>query len=146
MNEIPAVVNDLQAAALARGYFGIDVPFMTHIGLEPVCLEPGLARTRLPLRPELVNSRGHGHGGALMSALDFTLSAAARSGNPLQLGVITIEMNTHFLASATTDLLIEAHILRKGARIVFCEGDVIDAMGNSVCTARAVFKLVELER
>ena len=94
---------DLEAAALARGYFGIDVPFMFHIGLEPVSLAPGVARTRLPMRPHLANSRGHGHGGALMSALDFTLSAAARSSNPLGLGVVTIEMSTHFLASATTD-------------------------------------------
>ncbi|MBP6781448.1 MAG: PaaI family thioesterase, partial [Ottowia sp.] len=100
--------DELQAAALARGYFGIDVPFMRHIGLTPVSLAPGLARTRLPLRPELANSRGHGHGGAMMSALDFTLSTAARSHDPLGLGVITIEMNTHFLATATTDLLIEA--------------------------------------
>lgn len=143
MSAAPAAHN-LQAAPLARGYFGIDVPFMAHIGLEPVCLEPGLARTRLPLRHELVNSRGHGHGGALMSALDFTLSAAARSGNPLGLGVVTIEMNTHFLASATTDLLIEARILREGARIVFCEGDVLDTEGTVVCTARAVFKLIAL--
>ena len=48
------------------------------------------------------------------------------------------------LASATTDLLIEARILRGGARTVFCEGDVTDAAGNMVCTARAVFKLVAL--
>ena len=102
--------DELQGAALARGYFGIDVPFMRHIGLTPVSLAPGLARTRLPLRPELANSRGHGHGGAMMSALDFTLSAAARSHDPLGLGVITIEMNTHFLATATTDLL-PAHSL-----------------------------------
>lgn len=136
--------DELQGAALARGYFGIDVPFMRHIGLTPVSLAPGLARTRLPLRPELANSRGHGHGGAMMSALDFTLSAAARSHDPLGLGIITIEMSTHFLASATTDLLIEARILRGGARTVFCEGDVTDAAGNMVCTARAVFKLVAL--
>src|SRR3989442_14579673 len=43
---------DLEAAALARGYFGIDVPFMSHIGLEPVSLAPGLARTRLPRSEE----------------------------------------------------------------------------------------------
>lgn len=128
------------------GYFGIDVPFMRHIGLEPVGLEPGCARTRLPMRPELVNSRGHGHGGAMMSALDFTLSAAARSHDPLGQGVITVEMSTHFLAAATTDLLIEARVLRGGARTVFCEGDVRDSAGEVVCTARAVFKLVALGR
>lgn len=141
---IAAPCDELQALALARGYFGIDVPFMRHIGLEPLSLEPGLARTRLPLRPELVNSRGHGHGGAMMSALDFTLSAAARSHDPLGLGVITIEMNTHFLASAATDLLIEARVLRGGARTVFCEGDAVDTAGRIACTARAVFKLVAL--
>ncbi len=79
-----------------------------------------------------------------MSALDFTLSAVARSHNPLGLGVITMEMNTHFLASASTDMLIEARILRQGARTVFCEGDVLDQSGGKVCTARAVFKLVTL--
>lgn len=140
-----AATDAQQTGALATDYFGIDVPFMRHIGLEPVRLEPGLARTRLPLCPALVNSRGHGHGGALMSALDFTLSAAARSRNPLGLGVITIEMTTHFLASAATDLVIEARILREGRRMVFCEGDVIDTGGQTVCTARAVFKLVALE-
>lgn len=140
-----AVPAPAQADALAHGYFGIDVPFMAHIGLEPVSLSPGLARTRLPLRPELVNSRGHGHGGALMSALDFTLSAAARSSDPLGLGVVTIEMSTHFLASATSDLLIEARVLRSGARTVFCEGDVLDHTGRAVCTARAVFKLIALD-
>ena len=36
--------DELQGAALARGYFGIDVPFMRHIGLTPVSLAPGLAR------------------------------------------------------------------------------------------------------
>lgn len=135
---------ELHTAGLELGYFGIDVPFMRHIGLEPVSLESGLVRTRLPLRPELVNSRGHGHGGAMMSALDFTLSAVARSYDPLKLGVITIEMNTHFLAAATTDMLIEARILRGGTRTVFCEGNVIDTAGDVICTARAVFKLVAL--
>jgi uncharacterized protein (TIGR00369 family) len=141
---VVSIAPDLEAAALARGYFGIDVPFMSHIGLEPVSLEPGLARTRLPMRPHLANSRGHGHGGALMSALDFTLSAAARSSDPLGLGVVTIEKSTHFQASATTDLLIEARVLRAGARTVFCEGDVLDSAGRAVCTARAVFKLIAL--
>src|SRR5690606_35295816 len=103
-------------------YFGIDVPFMRHIGLEPERLEPGYARARLPLKAELLNSRGDVHGGTLMSALDFTLSAAARSSDPLKYGVITIDMSTHFLGAARSDLLFEARVIRQGSRIVFCEG------------------------
>ncbi|HEY0844519.1 MAG TPA: PaaI family thioesterase [Noviherbaspirillum sp.] len=123
-------------------YFGIDVPFMRHIGLVAEHLEEGYARARLPLLPELVNSRGDVHGGTLMSALDFTLSAAARSHDPHGLGVITIDMTTHFLGTARTDLVFEARVMRRGSRIVFCDGSAIDAHGSVVCTARAAFKLV----
>lgn len=40
-----------------KRYFGIDVPFMAHIGLVPD-MEEGLCRTRLDVAPHLVNSRG----------------------------------------------------------------------------------------
>lgn len=123
-------------------YFGIDVPFMRHIGLVAEHLEPDYARARLPLRGELVNSRGDVHGGTLMSALDFILSAAARSHDPLGLGVITIDMTTHFLGTARTDLVFESRTMRRGSRIVFCEGTATDAHGAVVCTARAAFKLI----
>jgi uncharacterized protein (TIGR00369 family) len=136
----------IETTAASARYFGIDVPFMRLIGLLPDHLEPGTARTRLPLKEELLNSRGDVHGGTLMSVLDFTMSAAARSHDPLSLGVITIDMSTHFLDVARTALLIEARIIRRGMRIVFCEGTVTDASGNTVCVARATFKLVPLER
>jgi uncharacterized protein (TIGR00369 family) len=123
-------------------FFGIDVPFMRHIGLVAEHLEHDYAKTRLPLQAELVNSRGDVHGGTLMSALDFTMSAAARSHDPLGLGVITIDMSTHFLGAARGDLVLEGRTMRRGSRIVFCEGNVIDADGSIVCTARAAFKLV----
>ncbi|WP_255581644.1 PaaI family thioesterase [Cupriavidus sp. AU9028] len=127
-----------------RPYFGIDVPLMRHLGLQPVHIEEGLCRTRLPSHPALVNSRGDVHGGTLMAVLDFTLSGAARSHAPLETGVITIDMSTHFLAAARGELTLEARCMRRGARIAFCEGEVKDASGNVVCVARAAFKLVPL--
>ncbi|WP_334189189.1 PaaI family thioesterase [Noviherbaspirillum sp.] len=140
MKKITARTQDVERAA----FFGIDVPFMRHIGLLAERLEPGLARTRLPLQEELLNSRGDVHGGTLMSALDFTLSAAARSHDPLATGVITVEMSTHFLGAARTDLVFEASTIRRGSRIVFCEGEARDEHGNAVCVARATFKLVHM--
>ncbi|MGY8526247.1 PaaI family thioesterase [Paracidovorax citrulli] len=127
-----------------RPYFGIDIPLMRHLGLQPVHMEEGLCRTRLPAHPALVNSRGDVHGGTLMAVLDFTLSGAARSHAPLETGVITIDMSTHFLAAARGELTVEARCMRRGARIAFCEGEVKDAAGNVVCVARAAFKLVPL--
>ena len=62
----------------AVSYFGIEIPFMEHIGLRPLLMDDAQCRTLLAMRPDIVNSRGDIHGGTLMSALDFTLSGAAR--------------------------------------------------------------------
>lgn len=124
-------------------YFGIDVPFMEHIGLRPVALEEGCCRTLLAWEPTLVNSRGDIHGGTMMSAFDFTLSAAARSHDPMKLGAITIDMTTHFYEAARSDLTVEARCVRRGKSIAFCEGEIRDANQTVVAVARAVFKLVE---
>jgi len=127
-----------------RPYFGIDVPLMRLLGLQPMHMEEGLCRTRLPASDKIVNSRGDVHGGTLMAVLDFTLSGAARSHAPLDVGVITIDMSTHFLAGARGELTFEARLIRRGAKIAFCDGEAKDASGNVVCVARAAFKLVPM--
>lgn len=125
-------------------YFGVHVPFMHYLGLRTEALTPDLARTYLPANDKLVNSRQDVHGGTLMSVLDFTLSAAARAHDPMNYGVATIEMSTHFLAAAQGDLTIEARVLRRGRNIAFCEGTVYNASGDPVCTSRATFRLFAL--
>jgi len=127
-----------------KPYFGLEIPLMRHLGLQPVEMADDLCRTRLPASPVLTNSRGDVHGGTLMAVLDFTLSGAARSHAPLETGVITIDMSTHFLAAARGELFFEGRTMRRGAKIAFCEGEAKDAAGNVVCVARAAFKLVQL--
>ncbi|MGO4278848.1 uncharacterized domain 1-containing protein [Cupriavidus sp. OV038] len=140
MNEIKPVA----PGTPEKPYFGIDIPLMRHLGLQPEHMEEGKCRTRLPANPALVNSRGDVHGGTLMAVLDFTLSGAARSYSPLDVGVITIDMSTHFLAAARGELTFESRCIRRGAKIAFCEGEARDAAGTVVCVARAAFKLVQL--
>ena len=41
-----------------------------------------------------------------------------------------------------SELTIESRLIRRGARIAFCEGTITDAEGELVCLARAAFKLV----
>ncbi|TKR55716.1 PaaI family thioesterase [Allopusillimonas ginsengisoli] len=127
-------------------YFGFEIPFMRYLGLQAEHIEPGYARARLPLHKSLTNSRGDVHGGTMMSVLDFIMSAAARSHDPLSYGLATIDMSTQFLSVARTDLVFEARPLRRGRSIVFCEGSVKDTNNVEVCTARAVFKLVALNK
>ncbi|PJX26604.1 phenylacetic acid degradation protein [Advenella sp. S44] len=119
---------------------------MTHIGLQSISLEGGYCRTHLKLNCDLVNSRGDIHGGALMSALDFTLSVVARAHDPLNVGAATIDMSTHFYEPATSDVDIIATCKRRGRSIAFCEGEVQNGNGVVLAAARAVFRLVPRNR
>jgi len=123
-------------------YFGLNIPLMSLMGLIPDRIGPDTARTLLPWRADLTNSRGDIHGGTLMSVLDFTLSAAAR-GTDASLGMATIDMTTSFLSPGTSDLVIEARCLRRGASIAFCEGEIRGADGQLVAKASATFKVIK---
>ena len=122
-------------------YFGLTIPFLDHIGLVAEKYGDGRATVRLPHRRELYNSRGEVQGGALMSALDFAMSAAARSASPDATGAATIDMNASFLAPAVSDLVIEARCVKAGKSIAFCEGEARDAKGELVARATATFKV-----
>ena len=124
-------------------YFGLTIPFMELIGLVPEAFDPELTRTRLPYRQDLVNSRGDVHGGTLMSALDFTLSAAARAHEGgRDTAMATIDMTTHFIAPARSEVVFEARCLRAGRSIAFCDGKVLDLDGQLLATATATFKII----
>ena len=125
----------------AKDYFGLHIPYMQYLGLEPGLFTEEKVTTRLPWRPELVNSRGDVHGGALMSALDFTLSAAARAHTD-GCGMATIDMTTHFMRPAQGNVTIEARCLRLGATLAFCDGQALDDKGTVLATASATFKIV----
>jgi uncharacterized protein (TIGR00369 family) len=128
--------------AQTTDYFGFTIPLMDLLGLIPESIGPGHARTRLPWRADLTNSRGVVHGGTMMSVLDFTMSAAAR-GHQLDLGMATIDMTTSFLAPGDSDLIIEAKALRVGASIAFCEGEIRNAKGDLVAKSSASFKVLK---
>lgn len=129
-----------------KPFFGLDIPFMRYLGLVPEHIEEGYARARLPAHPSLVNSRGDVHGGTLMGVLDFILSAAARGHDPLNLGVVTVEMSTHFLEVARGDLVFKATVLKRGRSTVFTEGKAMNADGTTACVARATFRLIQLSK
>ncbi len=128
----------------AKSYFGFYIPYLDLLGVEPILCENERAVTRLNIRDDLLNSRGHVHGGAIMSVLDFTLSAAGRSLNPLGLGLATIDMTTSCMEPGVTDLLFEARCLRRGGSIAFCEGEARDPDGKLIAKASATFKIFKL--
>ena len=127
---------------MSRDYFGATIPFMELLEVEPVSIAADHAVSRMAFRQDLRNSHGNVHGGALMSVLDFTMSAAGRGADPTGTGLATIDMNTSFMAPGKGDLRIEARCLRRGTTIAFCEGEIRDEAGRLVCRATATFRVI----
>lgn len=133
-------------AGRRKDFFGFDVPFMAHIGVVPVRLVVDHARVSLPFAADLANTSGAIHGGMLMSALDFAMSAVARSHDAEHYTVATIDMTSSFLAPALTEVEIEARCLRRGSSIAFCEAEARDTAGELVARSTGSFKLLRRHR
>jgi len=131
--------------AETKTYFGLEIPYLDLLQLEPVVCQDDRAVTRLKIRDELLNSRGHIHGGAIMSILDFTLSAAGRAIDPLGMGMATIDIHTSCIEPAVTDLTVQARCIRRGNSIAFCEGEVLDTAGNLIAKGTAAFKVLRVK-
>ena len=118
------------------------IPYIAHLGMLTEALGEGTARLSLQVTPQLTNSFGTVHGGAIMSLLDVTLCTAARTLHPDSMGVVTIDMSTSFIGGGSGDrLLAEARVLRDGRSMIFVEGEAKNADGSLVAKAIATVRV-----
>ena len=122
--------------------FGVEIPFVEHLGFELVKMEGGESELRFEPKREHMNSFLVAHGGAIMTLLDVTMATAARSLD-LETGVITIEMKTSFMQPARGPLVAKGRLIHRTATMAFTEGTVYDAQGKVCCHATGTFKYVK---
>jgi len=122
-------------------FFGLDIPFLDHLGVVPEYARDGKSRISLELKPELTNSFQVAHGGLIMTLLDFSMAAAARSAAQHPLGVITIDMTTSFLRPSVGKIVVEGSVLKAGKTINYCEAVVLNSAGEITAKASGTFTL-----
>jgi uncharacterized protein (TIGR00369 family) len=122
--------------------FGVEIPFVSHLGFELVKMEGGASELRYLPKPEHMNSFQVTHGGAVMSLLDVTLATAARSVDP-EIGVVTIEMKTTFMRPCTGQLTGRGRLMHRTRSMAFVEGTIHDGEGNACAHATGTFKYVK---
>ncbi len=122
--------------------FGVEVPFVTHLGFELALFEGGHSELRYEARPEHLNSFDVTHGGASMTLLDVTMAVAARSVQK-DMGVVTIEMKTSFMQPARGPLTAKGRLMHRTATMAFTEGTIFDAAGRACAHATGTFKYVK---
>ena len=121
---------------------GTEIPYYEYLGFEVVKWAGGAVRIAFPYRPELGNSRGHMHGGAITSLVDACLSQAVKSGLPTPAGAIaTVNLAVNFLRMGKGSLVGEGRIVRLGKTVVAAEAYVKDEAGEAVAQAIGTFRV-----
>ena len=121
---------------------GVQIPFVSHLGFTLERFEDGQSQLGYLPRPEHSNSFDVTHGGALMTLMDVTMAAAARSVNQ-EMGVITIEMKTTFMQPARGLLTGKGRLIHRTGSMAFTEATIFDAEGHACAHATGTFKYVK---
>ena len=122
-------------------FFGLDIPFLHHLGVVPEYARDGKSRVSLELKPEFTNSFQVAQGGVIMTLLDFAMGAAARSTVNQQLGAMTIDMNVSFLRPSIGKIVVEGSVLKFGKTIHYCEAIVLNEAGEVTAKSSGTFML-----
>ena len=122
--------------------FGVEIPFVHHLGFELVKMEGGASELKYLPRPEHMNSFRVTHGGAIMTLLDVTMATAARSVD-LETGVVTIEMKTSFMQPCQGMLTGKGRLMHRTKSMAFTEGTIYDEQGRACAHSTGTFKYVK---
>ncbi|TWO70136.1 PaaI family thioesterase [Caenimonas sedimenti] len=122
--------------------FGVEIPFVHHLGFELVKFEGGQSQIDYLPKPEHLNSFLVTHGGAVMTLLDVTMATAARSVEQ-DMGVVTIEMKTLFMQPARGQLSGKGRLMHRTATMAFTEATIYDSAGRACAHGTGTFKYVK---
>jgi len=116
------------------------IPFSQHLGIKVDALQKGLARLSMAIRPEFMTSWGTAHGGSILALLDITLSMTARTLYDPPRSIMTIDLSTQFIGTATGTLRAEGRVIKAGQTTIFCEGEARSEAGELVAKAIGTFR------
>lgn len=119
-------------------------PFIAHLGMELVSLEPGQAELKLPFADTLPTLGDVVHGGAIASLIDTAAAMAAWSGAEPPEGAQwgTVGMSLNYLAPARAcDVVARASVTRRGRTLSFLAVEVTRPDGVAVASALVTYRL-----
>ncbi|WP_180126611.1 PaaI family thioesterase [Rhodoferax sp. BLA1] len=121
--------------------FGVDIPFVKHLGFVLTVFADGQSEVDFTPQPEHLNSYQVTHGGVVMTLLDVTMAMAARAA-PGRTGVVTVEMKTSFMRPSQGPLTARGTLKHHTATLAFTEATVYDAHNQACAHATGTFKYI----
>ena len=133
----------ISSADFMRQFFP-NSPYVGHLGMQLVEIQPGVATLMMPFREALVTIGTIVHGGAIASLIDTAAMVAAWSEGevPDKARGTTVNISVVYLAAAQQeDLRAVARVLRRGRNLVYLDVEVTGASGNVVAKGLVTYKL-----
>ncbi len=121
----------------------LNVPFLKLLGVRLITAEMGKGEILLALKPEHTNTWDVAHGGVLLTLMDVAMAVAARSGDPSDRSVVTVEMKNNFMQAANGILRVKADTVRRTATMAFCEAKLYNDQGEICCMATGTFQFLK---
>lgn len=121
----------------------LNVPFLKLLGVRFLSAEMGKGEILLALKPEHTNTWEVAHGGVLLTLMDVAMAVAARSADPGDRSVVTIELKNNFMQAATGILRVKADTVRHTATMAFCEAKLYNDQGDVCCMSTGTFKYLK---
>jgi uncharacterized protein (TIGR00369 family) len=137
------MASSLPGAELMREFLPTS-PYVGHLGIQLVEVEPGRAVLSMPFAESLITIATVVHGGAIASLVDTAAMVAAWSDAdlPEKLRGATVALSITYLSTAAgEDLTAEARVLRRGRNLAYCDVDVRSGAGEPVARALVTYKL-----
>jgi uncharacterized protein (TIGR00369 family) len=114
--------------------------FPNLLGIEVEELRRDYARLRMPWRPDLNQTTGLMHGGAIATLIDTAVVPAIGTAYDDARPFSTIEMSVRYVQPVRQeDLVAEGWVSRRGKRVVFCEVEVRTASAVKVATGDLIY-------
>jgi uncharacterized protein (TIGR00369 family) len=121
----------------------LNVPFLKLLGVRCLSAEMGKGEILLALKPEHTNTWNVAHGGVLLTLMDVAMAVAARSGDPGDRSVVTVEMKNNFMQATNGVLRVKADTVRRTATMAFCEAKLYNDQGEICCMATGTFQFLK---
>ena len=121
----------------------LNVPLLKLLGVRFLSAEMGKGEILLALKPEHTNTWEVAHGGVLLTLMDVAMAVAARSADPADRSVVTIELKNNFMQAANGVLRVKADTVRHTATMAFCEAKLYNDQGEVCCMATGTFKYIK---
>lgn len=133
----------LSGADLIRQFLPTS-PYVGHLGIQLITLEPGVAELSLPFASPLVTIGTIVHGGAIASLIDTAAGVAAWSDAqvPTKVRSTTVNLTVTYLAPAEQeDLQAVARVLHRGRTLVYLDVEVRSTSGRAIAKGLVTYKL-----